>query len=171
MRLRLVPEGSRRKIIIQRLVLAIWPPTQILDRNPQVGMEIDGIGHMPPVQAPLHTRHVILVFVIQNVSDVRSRVGRGKAIIRAEVILGACSRDGRILTVAVDVELYFTFAGPSACQLRPREEGADIPAFAADSIKNGVGGMAALHAGSPPLRVEVTGLLRKLSRFIIDLKR
>lgn len=53
MRLLLIPVGDGRDVIAQKLVFAGGIPTQILDRDPEVVTETDGIHDVPAAEAVL----------------------------------------------------------------------------------------------------------------------
>src|ERR1700744_6401901 len=110
--------------------------------------------------------------MVEHVANIRRGEGGWKTIIRAEIILRSSARNGGKFDIAIDIELYLAFAGPSTRELRPRQKSSNVPALALHPVKNCVGGVGAFHAGAPPLGVEVACFARNSagSSFIVDLK-
>ena len=89
----LIPERRRGEVIIQGLILSIGPPAQILDRHFQILMKVNGVGHMPAIEAPLASRLVILALMIQRITQIECGISSWKSVVRTKIIFGAGAGD------------------------------------------------------------------------------
>jgi hypothetical protein len=126
--LRLVPVTNRGDVVLERLELAVRPPSQSLHAHLQVLIKADGIRDVPAVQAVL--RNLALHFPPERIAEECGAVGVAETPGSSEVVFRPCAADGGELLVAVHEELDLAFAPPAVGELGPGHIGADIVPFA-----------------------------------------
>ena len=92
MRFPLVPVCNGSNVIRQRLIGAVWPPSEGLYSDAKVTLEADWIHNVPAVQAPLGGTITFLIIFFKRVPRIGVRINFREAVAASEVVLLSLSR-------------------------------------------------------------------------------
>jgi hypothetical protein len=142
----LIPKGGGPNIILKWQIPSTTPPTQRLNRHPDILLKADGIWDVPSVHSKAHLG---LIFPIRSNHLRQARVKRRKFLIlfchlilkivgTPKVILRACATNGWKLLISVNIKLNLSLSPSTGIIHPPGQISPYILSFSFHIIKDSV---------------------------------